>query len=33
MITKFELINPMETIAPRNGKGVSYNFPYEILKD
>ncbi len=32
MITKFELINPMETIAPRNGKGVSYNFPYEILK-
>lgn len=32
MVTKFQDINPMEMVAPRNGKGVANNFPYEILK-
>ncbi|MDE7315774.1 MAG: AraC family ligand binding domain-containing protein [Mucispirillum sp.] len=32
MITKFQLINPMEQTAPRNGKGTVFSFPYDILK-
>lgn len=32
MFLKFESINPMEVKAPRNGAGVSFNFPYDILK-
>ena len=32
MVTKFQLINPMEMTAPRNGKGTAFSFPYDILK-
>ena len=32
MVTKFQLINPMEMTAPRDGKGTAFSFPYDILK-
>ncbi len=32
MLTKLENINPMEIIAPRNGKGKALSFQYDILK-
>ena len=32
MVLKFDLINPMEMDAPRDGKGKAFSFPYDILK-